>query len=417
MPLAALAATLVLAGSVSAQEQPVVRVEVAPETVAVGESVQMRVTVLVPTWFVRPPVYPSFELANAITRLPPDSSFPTSERVGRDTWSGIVRNYRVYPLLGASYRLAGQTIRIAYANPGVDPIVADVDVPAVEFRGAVPDGAETLDPYIAGRSLTLALNADGPIDELTAGDALVLEYVAEIDGLPAIFLPSLAPALDFDGVSVYADEPRVQDGTPARRSERLTLVFEAGGEFTIPDLRLRYWNTEAASVETVTAAGFPVSVAGNPVAPIETGAAPLRPWWQMVLVLAALAVFLLVLWRVVTRLAGRYRTAKERQKQTEAYAFRRLRNALRARDGEAAYQVMLAWLSRLAPDSDTRGFAGEFGDESLRQHVDALSAGLYTGGTDVPNFRELEQGLAAARARYLENAMRASHSALPPLNP
>ena len=55
--------------------------------------------------------------------------------------------------------------------------------------------------------------------------------VAEIDGLPAIFLPSLAPALDFDGVSVYADEPRVQDGTPARRSERLTLVFEAGGEF------------------------------------------------------------------------------------------------------------------------------------------------------------------------------------------
>ena len=64
---------------------PKVRIEIEPETVSVGQSARLRVTVLVPTWFTAPPVYPTFEKVNAITRLPPDSSFPTSERVGGES--------------------------------------------------------------------------------------------------------------------------------------------------------------------------------------------------------------------------------------------------------------------------------------------------------------------------------------------
>ena len=67
-----------ICGQVGAQQSPIVRVSVTPETVSVGESAELRVTVLVPTWFPRPPVYPAFELANAITRLPADSSYPVS---------------------------------------------------------------------------------------------------------------------------------------------------------------------------------------------------------------------------------------------------------------------------------------------------------------------------------------------------
>ena len=88
-------------------QQPVVRLEATPEQVRVGEPVQLRVTVLVPTWFAKPPVFPTFELANAVTRLPPDSSYPTSESINNETWSGIVRNYRIYPLSAAAYSLRG----------------------------------------------------------------------------------------------------------------------------------------------------------------------------------------------------------------------------------------------------------------------------------------------------------------------
>ena len=38
-----------------------------------------------------------------------------------------------------------------------------------------------------------------------------------------------------------------------RRSEKLTLVFEAGGEFTVPAAELRWWTTASAAIETATA--------------------------------------------------------------------------------------------------------------------------------------------------------------------
>ena len=144
--------------AVAAQAQPVVRVEVNPESVRIGESAELKVTVLVPTWFARPPVYPSFELANAITRLPPDSSYPTSERVGRETWSGIVRNYRFYPLLGATYRLSGETITVTYANPGGTPPTAEVAVMG-------PEGAVNI---IFRRELAAAEDPEAHRQELVA---------------------------------------------------------------------------------------------------------------------------------------------------------------------------------------------------------------------------------------------------------
>ena len=184
---------LLLGSGVAAQDEPVVTAEITPQEIGVGESAQLRVTVLVPTWFPTPPVFPSFELSNAITRLPPDSSFPTSQRVGGNTWSGIVRNYQVYPLIGASYRLSDQAITVTYANPGSDPIIVDVAVPDIIFRGVVPDGAEDIDPYIAGSNFTIRREVDGELDSLGTGDAIVVRYVAELEGLPAMFIPPLAP--------------------------------------------------------------------------------------------------------------------------------------------------------------------------------------------------------------------------------
>jgi len=174
---AVLALLLLASGGSAVAQDPIVRLSVTPEDVAVGESAQMQVTVLVPTWFSEPPVYPSFELANSIVRLPPDSSYPTSERVGRETWSGIVRNYRVYPLISGRFRLGGQGVRVSYANPGSAPIAVDVPLPEATLSATVPQGAEELDPYLAGRSLMLTRDVEGDLDDLEAAGELPMRSV------------------------------------------------------------------------------------------------------------------------------------------------------------------------------------------------------------------------------------------------
>jgi hypothetical protein len=407
---------LAWSGAAWGQAQPVVRAEVKPESVIVGEAAELTVTVLVPTWFTRPVVYPSFELANAMTRLPSDSSFSIRERVGSESWSGIVRTYEIYPLMGASYRMAGQTMNVTFANPGSDPVSVDVEVPEVVLRGVVPEGAESLDPYLAGRSLNLGIDVEGELDGLEAGDAIVLTYRAELDGLPAIFLPPLAPAFEFDGVSVYRDMPEVADGDTASRAEKVTLVFEAGGEFSVPGRELSFWNTASRSIETATADGLTVSVEGPPMALPASGEAGVDQWRTTAWAAGAI-ILVLVVWRGIPMLLRRHREAAERRRQTEAYAYGQLLDALGSGDDAALYRALLRWIERLEPGLDARSFAANYGDDALSDGVAALTARLYGAADGSVYPGQLRRRLKVARQRYLKRDIIAGAMRLPPLNP
>jgi hypothetical protein len=401
-----------------AQDRPIVRAEITPGTVAVGESIELKVTILVPTWFTRPPVYPNLELANAITRLPDDSSYPMRERVGNESWSGIVRSYEVLPLLGASYRLGGQTVSIAYADPGSDPVIMDVEIPEVVFQGLVPAGAVDLDPYLAGRSLVLSLSIEGEIDDLEVGDALVLNYIAELEGLPAMFLPPLAPALAFEGVSIYADSPDLDDGAMARRSEKLTLVFDAGGDFVVPDLTLSFWNTATEAIDSTTVEGFAFSVAGPAVMPSNGGVGSEGRWLLWISVAAGASFLAVIIYLLGPATAGYFRVVAEKRRGSEPYAFAAVQTALRANSTDEAYRAMLVWLPRLNPGMSMRQLAQRYGDAALVSDVESLSRMNYSrsvNGID-GDASQLARGLAEARGRYISQLTVAAGD-LPPLNP
>lgn len=408
-------ATLALSAVAYGQEQPIVRVKVTPESVIVGESAELTVTVLVPTWFTRPSIYPSFELANAITRLPADSSYNIRERIGNQSWSGIVRTYEIYPLLGATYRMSGQQLSVTFANPGKEPINVDVELPEVVLRGTVPDGAEPLEPYIAGRNLELNIDIEGELDDLEVGDALVVHYRASLDGLPAIFLPPLAPPLEFDGVSTYRDLPDVQDGEIASRSETVTLVFDAGGEFTIPALELDFWNTVSQSIETVGAEGAVIRVEGAPLAAPQGDGVTQNRWLPALVAGSFLLLF--ALWFGGARAIRRYRAAAERRRQSEPYAFKQLSRTLRSKDSEKKYRALLHWLERLEPGMSARSFATDYGDEALSEAITILSDGIFGKDKSAADLRRLAGGLGKARKRYLARRTTRQLSSLPPLNP
>jgi hypothetical protein len=409
---------LLCSGVTLAQESPIVRVEVSQPSVAVGESTEIRVTVLVPTWFPQPPVFPDFELVNAITRRPANSSRPTSERIDRATWSGIVRVYRVYPLTGATYRISGESIDVTWANPGAEPFRQNIAIPDVELRATVPVGAEGLNPYLAGTRVSLSIEPEGGIDGLEAGDAVALRYTAELEGLPAIFLPPLAPELDIDGVSVYAAAPELSDGPPARRSEKITLVFDAGGEFALPRVSIDYWNTDSGSIETVSADGLSLTVAGPPAESAGDAAQPAPFAWRRIALPAAFAVVLgaflrrrLPGWR-----ASRARARKQRE-ASEEHAFRELLAALRAGREEAAYRWLLKWTDRLELRLDSENFAREYGDEALQVRLRQWRAGLFAGRSANCDLTAIAAGLAQARQRCLAQIQPATRGSLPPLNP
>jgi len=410
-------ALAMLPSVVLAQDQPIVRITLSPESVSVGEAIDMQVTVLVPTWFASPPVFPSFEIANAITRLPADSSYPTSERVGNATWSGIVRDYQIYPLLGATYRIGGQSVRISYANPGGQPSLADITIPDIVLRATVPTGAENLQPYLAGRELQLSQEIEGDVTALQRGDAIVVTYTAELDGLPAMFLPRLAPRVELEGVSIYADTPVVEDGTPARRSEKLTLVFESGGKFTLPAVGLDWWNTAARRLEHASVAAVLFSVASAKTTGTSMGTThqlPARGW--LVIVFAALLAAVLTR-RRLPALTSRLRAALQARRQSEQYAFKKLRGTMRHGDPKSVYHAMLYWLERLETGLDVRAFAVSYGTDELSAAVNQLTRATYSNSAAQSGLSALYAEIAAARRRWQKTRPPATGAALPSLNP
>ena len=67
----------------AAQEAPtpILRTELESQTVLPSQAVELRLTVLVPTWLPEPPVFPSFEAPNLVVRAPAGASLSTNERV------------------------------------------------------------------------------------------------------------------------------------------------------------------------------------------------------------------------------------------------------------------------------------------------------------------------------------------------
>ena len=412
-----LLASLVLTATALAQEQPIVRMTVSPEEVNVGESAELQVTVLVPTWFAQPPVFPSFEVANAVTRLPPNSSYPTSQRVGRETWSGIVRTYEVYPLSAAVFQLGGDAIKISAANPGSDPVIAEVAVPEVSLRAIVPAGAEGLNPYIAGTSLMLTRDIDGDLGDLKDGDAIVIRTVAELDGLPAMFLPPLSPALEFDGVSVYADEPVVEDGDVARRTEAVTLVFEAGGEFSLPGVELDWWDMISNGVATAVIPEVSISVVGPALAPVADEEATETDWQALLVRIASLVAVLGLGWRILRRLRKRAKQVAAQQRESEAFAFMQFAKACKNGDAKRAHHALLVWLNRIHWNGDSQSFARAFGDKKLPIDIDAVSTHVYHDSGKTVDLAALLHGLRQARQNWRTESREGSLTALPSLNP
>lgn len=410
---------LLLAVGAYAADTPTVQVRVSPESVTVGESIQLQVTVLGPSWFPQPPRYPSFEVTNAVVRLPPDSSYPTSQRVGSDTWSGVIRNYEVIPLIGGNFQLDDLVMQVTYADPEtIKPIVVNVDVPPVAFSAVVPAGAENLDPYIAGTDLQLHRELDGETGSLQAGDALVVHYTAELDGLPSIFIPDFVQSNPVPGVSVYRAEPGFTDNGTATRSEQLTFVFEAGGGYEIPAVSLDWWNTATSTVETTSLPAITVDVTGPPVPPPPTAEA--QRDFRPLPIAAALLLVLAAGWalrRIRQTTRKRRAERKRRYLASEAFAFEQLQQALASGDAHESYGRLLEWLGRLNKTDDAARFARENGDETLQREVAELRAALYSGTQSQPDLPALARSLTKARKAWKRSERHAAAKLLPSLNP
>ncbi|MBD8877500.1 BatD family protein [Roseibium polysiphoniae] len=329
-------------------DTPLVRTSLDTDTAIPGQPLVFRVTILVPTWMPTPPVFPSFEAHNVVVRLPSRASSPTSETVNGETWSGIARAYRLYPMVPGTFQVPGGPIKITYADPETrEPIVANVDVSPFEITGEAPETAKNLKPFLAANALSLARQVEGTPESLTAGDALKVTTTIKVTGVAPMFVPPIKPGEPIEGLSVYPASPVLnetenrgeQSGT---RTETLTIVAENAGTYQIPAETLSWYDLENEKIETASVPAIELSVTGPAAAagPEQEEFDWAHAAIRLLFVFVLLGLLTILIRKVGPQFSARMTAFLAHQTTTEQFAFRKFKRALQKQD----YALTLKWL-------------------------------------------------------------------------
>lgn len=338
--------TMILSAlSAVAQDGPQVTAELDETEGMIGQPLVLRIKVLVPTWLPQPPEFPSLDMPGLLVRLPERASGPISERIGSDTWSGVQRAYRLYPLQPGNFEIPGQSIRITYANPGgSDPVTEEIALKSINFNAIVPEAARGLNPLIVATGFSLEAKTEGQ-DQLAVGGAVVRTLEATISGTTPILIPQLTPDASGAGLRSYPDEPSVTDkedrGTlSGTRTERTTYLATAEGPAELPVVRFDWFNLETGKVETAAVPAVPLSIA--PGEAVESKSQPIA-WWKILASLLALCVVGLILRAVLPRLRSWVGSMRDRWRASEPYASRLVLTAIRRKELGRVYSALEAW--------------------------------------------------------------------------
>lgn len=396
--------------TVSAQDssayQPRVSVDVPNEAVIVGQPAIVRIKVLVPTFMPQPPTFPSLEQQNILVRLPERASGPVSETVDGETWSGVQRSYRLYPLAPGPVAFEAQEVVVTFADPqSNEPVQVSVTLPPIQLNAEIPDGAQGLDPLIIATGFSLDQKLDGPTD-MQAGDSITRVISAQISGTTALTIPALTPQDQSPLLRAYPKEPRFSETEDrgvlsGQRVEETVYIAQDGGDIQLSAVSIDWFNLDTGQIETASLTPTQLTLA-PPKRQLPDARAVLKSALYLTVVVCAL-------WAFGRFLRPRYETWKiERQRKylaSEKYAVDSLRAALQSRNLPAVYQALDLWKSRSAHP-----------ERSLDLERNLMQIGAVRYSSTTTNGPE-DWDAAMQNLNALNSSKERKSESLPPLNP
>ncbi|MCP3397377.1 BatD family protein [Bradyrhizobium sp. CCGB20] len=418
---------------------PIVQMTIDPPRIVVGQPTTLSILVLAPNYMTSPPELPDFQVRNAVTRQL--QSVNTNEQRDGVSYAGVRFEYAISPQEPGSYAVAGQSVRIKYAAE--PPAVRDVNLalPPASFEAFIPDAASTLNPFVSASNLTVEQDIKRSADPLKAGDAVTRTITIRAEGTPAMLLPPQQfPVID--GLKLYPAQPKLDDKVDGRtdvmtstRVDSATYMVERAGDYLLPAADIGWWNVGSGKVEQAHLDAVPVKgVAAAAGSTFAVGSNEERNWdriadfvtdhWLTALLLAVVAAVLA--WfapRIARRAAMDFHRRHAAYLRSEAFAFRRLRRAIRHRDAGRSYFALLEWLPHVdaaSPSLTARDFKAAARDPELDRQLGALERKLFASRRDPARWspRDLLRHVSAARHRLRPRAGHRDAAGLPKfLNP
>jgi hypothetical protein len=347
--------------------------------------------------------------ANAVLhRLGRDISY-TTNRDGQ-SYRVLERRYALFPqasgeLLISPVAFEGEVVDQGQAGTGLSRLFARgkrvrLRTPVVRATALSPPTDYPGRTWLPAKNLQLTEEWSKDPDALRAGEPLTRTLRLQALGLSAEQLPEITVTVT-DGVKEYGDQPITRTTTDTDwvhgvREQRIALVPGKEGTYTLPEIRIDWWDTERnvprqatipARILRVAAGaqgGAAAIVASDTTA--QTGQPALALWqrpllWQGVCALLALLwLITFVAWRRARGMAPDAGAKGANAPDAPQRPPTSLHRTCLAGDARDAREALLRWASISWPEHPPRslpGLAQRLADAQLRAELAALDRALY----------------------------------------
>ena len=206
----------------------------------------------------------NFDIPDAVVENLERRSF--QRRVGNRTWLVTELRYAVYPQKSGALSIPAIGFTAREVQPGRSllgarlgrrlrmastPLEIDVKSVPTSFPGEV---------WLPARALTLEENWSIDPASLNVGDSTTRTLTLTARGLQGSQLPPLSsvqgavniPELRFYPDQESIDQSELAEGLQGRRVQSEALVARSGGTWTLPEIRVPWWNIETDRLEFAT---------------------------------------------------------------------------------------------------------------------------------------------------------------------
>ena len=362
-----------------------------------------------------------------LRRLGRDISYTT--RRDDKSYRVLERRYALFPqasgeLVISPVEFEGEVVDPSQAGSGLSRLFTRGErvrlrTPVVRATALPPPADYPGKTWLPAKNLQLSEEWSTDPQSLHAGEPITRTLRLQAVGLSAEQLPEIT-VTPSEGVKAYGDQPLARTTTDSDwvrgvREQRIALVPGKEGSYTLPEIRIDWWDTERNAPRQTTiparvievAAGARDAVVVGALDEAATGAAQIMPsvwqdtplWQALCALLALLWLVTLIAWRRARVLARPAAAGDGTRRAPPAPAS--LERACLAGDAPAARAALLRWAAESWPGRPPRSLpalAEGLADERLRAELAILDRALYARGAGAWNGEALWQRARAGLA-------------------
>lgn len=289
--------------------------------------------------------------------------------------------------------------------------------------------------WLPALNVSLSEHWSTSLDSLKVGEPITRSITIKADGLTAgqINPLQLAP---IDGLTFYNDQAQTDDqksanGVEGSRIETIAIVPTKAGHFTLPEIKLNWWDTKTNSIRTATLPAVSLSVGLgdmsqlaasvdeteaptsvdintdlNTIEPQQTIVQEKTPLWLYItnaLALIVAAFFALRFWQTKRELAAIYTTERDglnELNQNENEAWNKFKRTLADKELTELRKALIAWAQTYWKNTSItslQAIAAQTHEPALADELRKLDEAIFSAHAIAPDTEVLLQLLANLR--------------------